>query len=73
MTDKPERLPSRQRSEMIRVGRYETPEFGVIVPTVTALALIRRSYAIEAPRRSFARTDGTCIRLTEKGWAWVRE
>lgn len=70
MKEKP--LRGRQLTEIYRVSRHETPEFGVIVMTQTGEALVRRGYAKPASRRRFARETDICIRLTEKGWAWVR-
>lgn len=65
-------LPSLQRNALFRIMDNETPEFGVIIDNyATGTALIRRGLAEEAPRRSYARATGVCLRLTPAGQEWV--
>ena len=68
------RIPARQVQALVNIRRYETKEFGVIVdPTVTGQALVRRGFAVEAKRRSFARATGMCLRLTEAGREFIKD
>lgn len=64
------RFPMRQRMALLKIERFETPEYGVIIePMSTGNALVRRGLAAAARRRSFARNTGICLRLTDDGRA----
>lgn len=62
-----------QRAAIVRVARYETPDFGVILDGRYGNSLIDRGYALAAPRRSYSRTTGICVRLTAMGWEVARQ
>lgn len=58
---------------MVYIRQNQTELYGVIIPTVSANALIRRRFAVEAPRRSFARDTGICLQLTDLGLDFVKD
>jgi len=66
-------LSLNQKHALQYVGRYETPEYGVIIRFVTGETLMARGYMAEAKRRRYSRDGGICVRLTEKGRKWLSE
>lgn len=67
------KMTTRQRSALFYIHRYETADFGVIIPTVTAASLLRQGLAQEGVRRKFARETGICLRLTNAGYKVIRQ
>jgi hypothetical protein len=62
----PHKLSIGLQSAILYVGRYETDEFGAIIKG-NYRSLLARGYVVMAERRPFARPDGICVRLTDKG------
>lgn len=67
------RVSYTQHTELMRVHKYETPEFGVILSKAIANALKRKGYVEDAARRRYARTEGICVRTTAAGRAYLDE
>jgi hypothetical protein len=66
------KMTRQQRVALEYVHRNETEDFGVIIAAVTATSLLRKKLVANATRRKFAREGGTCVRLTDAGYAMVR-
>jgi hypothetical protein len=61
------KLTGRRLAQLDYVARHETPEYGVIIPAVTAESFTRLDLVTRAPRRPFARLTGTCVMTTPEG------
>ena len=66
------RMSRPQRVALEYVHRNETEDFGVIIAVATATSLLRKKLVANAVRRKFAREGGTCVRLTDAGYAMIR-
>lgn len=67
------KLPTQQRRALHYIGHHQTDEYGAIVLVPVGNGLLRRGLAECAPRRSYARATGLCLRLSAAGLAYVKE